>query len=90
MLEGIAAVARMARGSGYPGQAPEVEVSLMNVTADFFPMLGMPAALGRVPSPDEDQEGRNQVVVLSDRLWRQRFGGDPAVLGKYFELGKRR
>jgi putative ABC transport system permease protein len=87
MLEGIAAVADSSKGLGYPGQ-PEVEVSLMNVSADFFPMLGMPAALGRVPSPDEDQEGRNQVVVLSDRLWRQRFGGDPAVLGKSVELGK--
>jgi putative ABC transport system permease protein len=60
----------------------------MYVSADFFPMLGMRAALGRVPSPDEDREGRNQVVVLSDRLWRQQFGGDPAVLGKSVELGK--
>jgi putative ABC transport system permease protein len=88
MLEGIAAVAPSSRALGYPGQPPEAEVSLLKVSADFFPMLGMPAALGRVPSPDEDQEGRNQVVVLSDRLWRQQFGGDPAVLGKSLELGK--
>ena len=89
VLEGIAAVAQSGKGLGDPGQPPDTEVSLMYVSADFFPMLGMQAALGRVPSPEEDREGRNQVVVLSDRLWRKRFGGDPAVLGKSLELGKK-
>lgn len=89
VLEGTAAVASSSKGLGYPGQAAEAEVSLLYVSADFFPMLGIQAALGRVPSPDEDQEGRNEVVVLSDRLWRQQFGGDPAVLGKSLELGKK-
>ncbi len=88
VLEGIAAVADGKNGLSYAGQPPDTEINLMNVTADFFPMLGIPAALGRWPSPEEDQEGRNQVVVLSDRLWRQRFGADPAVLGKSLELGK--
>jgi putative ABC transport system permease protein len=87
VLEGIAAVADGQQRLSYAGQPPDTDVTLMNVTADFFPMLGMPPALGRLPSPEEDQEGRNQVVVLSDRLWRERFGGDPAVLGKSLQVG---
>ncbi|MGH9838275.1 MAG: ABC transporter permease [Blastocatellia bacterium] len=52
----------------------------MAVTADFFPALGAQAALGRVFTVEEDQPGANLVVVLSDRFWQRRFGGDPNIL----------
>ncbi len=56
------------------------------VTHTFFPTLGVEAALGRVFSPDEDQPGRNRVVVLSQGLWQRRFGADPQMAGKTISL----
>ena len=58
----------------------------MVVTSDFFPAMGVQAALGRGFTPEEDQPGADQVVVLSDRFWQRRFGGDPAVLGRTLRL----
>ncbi len=56
------------------------------VTAGFFPSVGARAALGRTLAEDEDQEGRNHVVVLSDALWHTRFGGDRAALGRTLQI----
>jgi predicted permease len=53
------------------------------VTANYFEVLGVSAAVGRMFAPEEDQiEGGNRLVVLSDGLWRREFGGDGAVLGR--------
>jgi len=52
------------------------------VTANLFPMLGVQPQLGRGFLKEEDQEGRDQVILLSDALWRRRFHADPAVLGR--------
>ena len=57
------------------------------VSADFFPLLGTPPALGRTFLPEEDRPDKNgeragQVVVLSYTLWQRRFGSDPALIGK--------
>src|SRR5262249_10316487 len=45
------------------------------ITADFFPALRVKPILGRVLLPDENQSGRNHVVVISYSLWQRRFGG---------------
>jgi predicted permease len=58
----------------------------MVVTADFFPALGVPAALGRWFRPEEDQPGNNRVVVLSDPFWQRRYGGDPNIVGRTLQL----
>ena len=55
-------------------------------TANFFDVLGIRAALGRTFLPDEDDPGRGRVVVLSDALWKRRFGGDPGILGRTIRL----
>ena len=60
----------------------------MRATANFFPMLGVTAARGRIFSPDEDQPGRNRVVVLSHGFWQRRFGGDPAILDQMVVLNR--
>jgi predicted permease len=67
------------------GQAAE-RLQGFAVTADFFPALGVQAALGRVFTAEEDQPGTNLVVVLSDRFWQRRFGGDPNVIGRPLRL----
>jgi putative ABC transport system permease protein len=58
----------------------------MAVTHTFFSTLGVEAARGRLFSAEEDQPGRNQVVVLSDALWKRRFGADPNLIGNTIRL----
>jgi putative ABC transport system permease protein len=60
------------------------------VAHPYFSMLGVNAALGRTFRPEEDQVAqRDRVVVLSDGLWKRRFGGDPGILGRSIEVDGR-
>jgi len=53
------------------------------VTGNYFEALGVKAALGRVISPEDDRSpGAHPVAVLSYKCWRQRFGGEPGVIGR--------
>jgi putative ABC transport system permease protein len=52
------------------------------VSAAFFPVLGVSPVLGRNFSPEEDKPGANPVTVISHGFWQRRLGGDPAVLNK--------
>jgi len=52
------------------------------VSANFFSFLGVPVALGRGFSPGEEQPGKEKVVVISDGLWRRRYGSDPGLVGR--------
>ena len=52
------------------------------VSASFFDVFGVPAGARPRVHADEDQPGREQVVVLSHRLWKRRFGADPAIVGR--------
>ncbi len=63
-----------------------VRVNAARVSANLFPTLGVQPQLGRDFLEEEDQEGRDQVVILSDSLWRTRFHGDPNVLGRKIVL----
>ena len=57
------------------------------VSANYFSMLGIQPRLGRFFLPEEDAvPDRNPVVVISYQMWQNRFGGDPAVLGKELRL----
>jgi predicted permease len=59
------------------------------VGAGYFDVLGVKPILGRTFRPDEDaQPGGNSVLVISERLWRQRFAGDPAVIGRTVDLNR--
>jgi putative ABC transport system permease protein len=71
-------------GTDQPENVPAARVG-----ADFFRLLGVAPALGRTFAPDEDAPGRDGVVVLSDGLWRRRFGADPAVIGQDVRLDGR-
>jgi putative ABC transport system permease protein len=57
------------------------------VSADLFTTLGVAPALGRAFTPEEDTAGGAPAVILSDGLWRRRFGGDPQVIGRALTLG---
>jgi Acidobacterial duplicated orphan permease len=58
----------------------------MSVSADYFQVLGVDAALGRIFLPGEDQSGHDHVVILSHGLWQGRFGSDRNVIGKSVQL----
>lgn len=58
----------------------------MRVSADYFQLLGVEAALGRTFRPGEDEAGHPQVVILSHGLWQRRFAADPEVIGKILRL----
>jgi putative ABC transport system permease protein len=85
LFDGMAAIQLRRRGLGAPGQPPQPAWAL-DVTADFFPLLGVRPALGRLFLPEEDRPGRNRVVVLSHRAWQERFGGDPGIVGRSLQL----
>jgi putative ABC transport system permease protein len=52
------------------------------VTWNMFPMLGIQPVLGRQFRQDEDQPGAARVVMLSDGVWKRRYAGDPAIVGR--------
>jgi putative ABC transport system permease protein len=52
------------------------------VSADFFRVLGVQPASGRVFTAKEDSPAGESVVILSDGLWRRRFGGDAGLIGR--------
>jgi predicted permease len=69
-------------GQGEPQQLPALLVS-----ANYFDVLGVTPALGRMFLPDEDQKpGGNPVVVISYALWAKQFGSDSGVLGRPLTL----
>ncbi|MGH7523419.1 MAG: ABC transporter permease [Gemmatimonadales bacterium] len=60
---------------------PEVATGA-RVSWSYFRTLGVSVALGRDFLPEEDQQSRNQVVILGHGLWQRRFGGDSLIVGK--------
>jgi putative ABC transport system permease protein len=62
-----------------PGQPPE-RFTVVRVSGDFLPMMGVVPSLGRVFTPEED-EHRAAVVLLGHAWWVKHFAGDPKVLG---------
>jgi putative ABC transport system permease protein len=70
------------------GSNPE-EVIVQIVTADFFPILGVPPLIGRTFTEDENRDRQSNVVILGYELWQRRFGGDPAIVGGTIQLNAR-
>jgi len=56
------------------------------VSSALFPLLGVNPSLGRTFSPQEEQMGHDQVVVVSESFWRRRTGGDPNFVGQTITL----
>jgi predicted permease len=68
----------------FPGAPSHIKAS--QISSAFFSTLGTELALGREFTPQENQPGGAPVVVISDHLWRERFGGSPEALGKSVTL----
>ncbi len=57
-----------------------------SVAANFFQLIGVNPAQGRGFTAEEEQLGKDKVVILSNGLWRRRFGGDAGILNKTISL----
>jgi hypothetical protein len=70
------------RGEGAPERLTGMEVS-----HEFLDVLGVPPLLGRGFLPEEDRPGgRNDVVMITEELWRSRFAADPSMVGRTIVL----
>lgn len=71
-------------GSGTPER-----IYVANVSSNFFEVLGVKPQLGRFFLPEEEARvGGARFVVLSYSLWKTKFGGDPAIVGKPIEIAR--
>jgi predicted permease len=66
-------------------QEPE-RVAASTMTASLLPTLGVRPALGRNIAEEEDRPGGAPVVIISDALWRRRYGGDRSIIGKTIQV----
>jgi len=68
-------------GGGEPVPATSIEV-----IGNFFQVLGVQPAMGRLFTPDETRPGRHDVALLSNAYWRHQFAANPAIVGTAIEL----
>ena len=80
-FEGIAAISDVTLTLTARGAEPE-RLDGASVSANLFSVLGVRPTVGRAFAPGEDAPGAARVAVLSEELWRRRFGADPAVPGR--------
>jgi putative ABC transport system permease protein len=83
-VAGLAGHALTLTGHGEPA-----DVSTLAVTPEFFSLFGTKPLLGRALSPQDGERGAAPVVVLSEQLWRSRFGADPGIAGTSITLDQR-
>jgi putative ABC transport system permease protein len=68
------------------GAGDPVVLKVGDVTTEFFDALGVGAAMGRTFLSADGAQGREQTIVVSDQLWRSRFGSDSQIVGKTVRL----
>ncbi len=88
VFESMAAFTRTSVNLAEPGE-PAERLQCMATTADFFTVLGVRPALGRVFEAGEEIDGADDVAVLSNTFWMRRFGGDPGVVGRKLPINGR-
>jgi predicted permease len=64
------------------------QINGVRVSYDFFDTLGVPPLLGRTFRIDDEAAGAGKTIVLSEGLWRRRFGADPAIVGQTIRLSE--
>ncbi len=73
-------------GFSLTGEGEPQRITGTRVSANYFRLLGVDAALGRTFAAGEDHPGRDHVAILSYGLWQTHFGSDPNALGKAVKL----
>src|SRR5216684_5931507 len=67
------------------GERPQ-HLELLEVSPNYFSMLGISAHIGRVFGPGDEAQGFAEAVVISDSLWARGFGRNPGILGRKLQL----
>ena len=87
LREGVGSIEQLTAASPWQpvlrGDGPAEQLAGLMASRDLFELLGVEPLIGRTFA---EGDGSERVIVLSHELWRQRFGGDPAVLGRALEL----
>ena len=86
LLEAIAVYDFMGPGMNLSGTGTPEQVRGVHVSEAYFRLFGVAPLIGRTFSPDEDRPGGPRVMVLTNGLWKRRFGGDPGVVGRSIRL----
>jgi putative ABC transport system permease protein len=86
VFEGFAALSNKGWPANLTGAGEPERLQGFQVSADLFRVLGVEAAQGRTFLDEEDRPGNNRVVVISNELWRRRFGGAPDLVGRNVTL----
>jgi len=86
VFQDVAAYDFTSPGFKLTGDRPE-QLQGIHVSEAYFRLFGARAMLGRRFTPIEDSPNGGKVVVLSYDFWQTRFGGDPAIMGKWLMLG---
>ena len=68
------------------GAGEPMKLVAARVTGDFFPVMGVSPIVGRPVTADDDRPGHGTVVVISETLWRSRFGADPGIAGRSVQV----
>jgi predicted permease len=71
------------------GAGDAAEIVVVHTSGSLFGVLQVSAALGRTLTPDDERAERPNVVILTDRLWRERFGAAADVVGRAIVLNGR-
>jgi predicted permease len=80
------AVVRLGQGFDLTGQGIPEHLAGDEISSGFLGTLGVEPSLGRDFTPQENQRGGAPVVIISNRLWRSRFGANPQTLGQSVAL----
>ena len=87
MTHSFTALAAMdASSMALSGGGPAEQLRFASVTGDFLGIVGVAPALGRPFTAEEETYGRDHDVILSDALWRRRFGADRGIVGRTIRL----
>jgi len=73
----------------FTGNGEPAELDTVVVTSDYFPLLGVKPIAGRFFTAEENKKGAAPVVIISENLWRGRFGSDPEIVGHAITLDQR-
>jgi putative ABC transport system permease protein len=68
------------------GTSEPARLLAVRSSANLFSLVGAQPDMGRTFLPEEDKEGANRVVVISNAVWRSRFGSDPQIVGRALTL----
>ena len=81
LLEAVSVYDFMGPGMNLSGAGHPEQVKGIHVSEAYFRMLGVAPVMGRTFSSEEDRPGAPRVAVLTNGLWKRRFGGDPGIIG---------